>query len=257
MYGFLFRPKWLAFHALVIVGVVVMINLGLWQLRRHDERQEFNATVTEQIDRSVEPLTDLADDVDLTTVEWARVTASGTYLTDQILVFNRSQNGQAGDNVLTPLVLDDSGDIVLVNRGFIPLGIETPAPPGGAVQVLGRVRPSQSRRTGGLTDSTAGPITEIRRVEIDRIAPQLPGPVLPIYLDLITSEPEVTTGDPGPIPAPELDSGPHRSYAAQWFIFAAAVAAGWVLAVRKSIRSHQRDAADAEPTSLETTPSPT
>ena len=251
MYRFLLRPRWLGFHALVIFGIVVMINLGLWQLRRHDERQEFNAAVTEQIDRAVRPLNELAADDDLEETEWARVTVRGTYLPDQILVFNRSQNGRAGDNVLTPLVLDGTDEIVLVNRGFVPLAFETPAPPGGEVEVLGRVRPSQSRRTGGLTDSTEGSVSEIRRVEIDRIAPQLPGPVLPVYLDLIASDPAVAIGDPEPILPPELDSGPHRSYAVQWFIFSAAVAVGWVLAVRKSIRTRKKVAPDAGATPAE------
>jgi cytochrome oxidase assembly protein ShyY1 len=38
------------------------------------------------------------------------------------------------------------------------------------------------------------------------------------------------------VPLPGLDSGPHLSYAIQWLIFATAVAIGWVLAVRWSLR---------------------
>ena len=44
-YGFLIRPKWIAFHLLVVTLVVVMINLAFWQLRRLDERRTFNAEV--------------------------------------------------------------------------------------------------------------------------------------------------------------------------------------------------------------------
>ena len=33
MYRFLARPRWLAFHVLIVVLVVVMVNLGFWQLR--------------------------------------------------------------------------------------------------------------------------------------------------------------------------------------------------------------------------------
>jgi hypothetical protein len=103
-----------------------------------------------------------------------------------------------------------------------------------------------------LTDSGEGPVTEIRRVEIDRIAPQLPGDVLPVYLDLMASRPPVTAQDPVPIPEPELDEGPHLSYAAQWFIFALFVVIGWVLAVRKSVRTHRRELGEAsdEPNTL-------
>ena len=46
MYRFLLAPRWIAFHLLVVVGVVAMVNLGFWQLRRMDERQAFNAIDT-------------------------------------------------------------------------------------------------------------------------------------------------------------------------------------------------------------------
>ena len=85
-----------------------------------------------------------------------------------------------------------------------------------------------------------GPVEEVRRVEIDRIAAQLPGPVLPVYLDLIESDPPVGTADPIPVPAPELDEGPHLSYAVQWFIFSVCVVVGWALAVRTSTRNRRR-----------------
>ena len=48
MYRFLFRPKWIAFHLLCLGAVFLMINLGLWQLRRLDARKEFNAEVIER-----------------------------------------------------------------------------------------------------------------------------------------------------------------------------------------------------------------
>lgn len=245
MYRFLLRPRWIGFHVLVVGAVVLMLNLGFWQLRRLDERSEFNATVTERIEQEAVPVEALVDELgdapgtdDAEAVEWREVTASGTYLADQVLVFNRSQGGRAGDNVLTPLVLDD-GRIVLVNRGFVPLGVDVPPPPGSDVELVGRARPSEERRRGELTDSDEGPVTEVRRVDIDRIAPQLPAEVVPFYIDLVDSAPAPGASDPTPVPAPELDEGPHLSYAVQWFIFAACVAVGWVLAVRRSVRTRQ------------------
>lgn len=245
MYGFLFRPRWLAFHVLVVTAVVVMVNLGFWQLRRLDERRDFNATVELRVDAPAIPLADLLAEPGFAPdrAEWRRVTASGAYLPDQIIVFNRSQGGRAGDNVLTPLRLDD-GLIVLVNRGFVPLGAPLPAPPATAVEVLGRARPSQLRDRGGLTDAApeSGPLTEVRRVEIERIAAQLDGDVAPIYLDLVAAVPAVAPADPVPVPPPELGTGPHLSYAVQWFIFAIAVIVGWVLALRRSIAARRREA---------------
>lgn len=250
MYRFLLRPRWVAFHAVVLAAVVVMVNLGFWQLGRLDERQAFNATVTARIDADPVDLVELLDgeSTDPSELEWRSVTVAGTWLAEeQVVVFNRSQGGRAGDNVLTPLRLDD-GRLVVVNRGFVPLGEPAPPPTGsGTVEVLGTVRESQVRQRGELTDAAAGEgerVTEIRRVDLPLLAEQLPGPVIPVYLDLVTSRPAVGPADPEPVPLPELDEGPHLSYAVQWFIFAACVVVGWVLAVRRSVGQRRRAAAD-------------
>ncbi len=250
---FLLRPKWLAFHVLVIAAVALMIWLGFWQLRRLDARQEFNATVTERIDQPPVPFDTLLTDAvtDPRSVEWRQVTVSGDYLPEQILWFNRTQDGLAGDNVLTALVGDDDTTVV-VNRGFVALGAPTPPAPTGSVDVLGRIRVPPGRQLGELTDSADGPVTEVRRVDLDLLDAQLPGELAPVYLDLIGSVPNVTASDPVPVPPPTLDEGPHLSYAVQWFIFATAVAIGWVLAVRRSIATHRRRAA-ADVTGLDVT----
>lgn len=242
---FLFRPKWVAFHVLVISAVVAMVWLGFWQLRRLDDRRIFNETVVERSERPAVPLTSLLDDAafDASELEWVTVTASGSYLPGQIVVFNRSQNGRAGDNVLTALALGD-GRTVLVNRGFIPLETTPPTPFGTNVEVLGRIRPPQERGRGGLTDAATETITEIRRVDVAKIAPQLPGEVVPMYLDLIASVPAVVPGDPTPVPPPEISEGNHLSYAFQWFIFALSVCVGWVLAIRRSLATNRANLAD-------------
>jgi len=240
---FLLRPKWLAFHLLVFGSVALIIWLGFWQLRRLDARQEFNATVTERIDQPPVPFDTLLDDAvaDPGSVEWRQVTLSGDFLADQILWFNRTQDGVAGDNVLTALVGDD-GTTVVVNRGFVALGQPTPAAPAGPIDVLGRMRVPPGRQLGELTDSADGPVTEVRRVDLELLDEQLPGELAPVYVDLIGSVPNVTPADPLPVPPPTLDEGPHLSYAVQWFIFAAAVLVGWVLAVRRSIATRRRRA---------------
>lgn len=247
MYGFLLRPKWLAFHLLIVAAVTLMIWLGFWQLRRLDERRDFNSTVTERIEQTPVPLDELlaAASDDLEEIEWRQVTLTGSWLPDQVIWYNRSQGGLAGDNVLTALVEVD-GQTVVVNRGFVSLGTETPAAPLGEVDVLGRVRLPQERRIGELTDDTDGSVTEVRRVDLDQLAQQLPGDVAPVYLDLIATVPPVSDADPLPTPAPTLDEGPHLSYAMQWFIFSGCVVVGWSLAIRRSIGTRRRTTVDAD-----------
>jgi cytochrome oxidase assembly protein ShyY1 len=248
MYRFLLRPRWIGFHLLVVGGIVLMISLGFWQLRRWDQRKEFNAQVTSRIDLAAVPLDELvAAGADPDAVEWRAVEARGTYLPDeQVVVVNRSQGGRAGDMIVTPLELAD-GRILLVERGFVPLGAAAGPPPDGDVAVLGRLRPSQERRRGGLSDPATGDLTEVQRLDIERLTSQLPGPVVPMYVELVDAVPAPTDGDPEPVAAPELDEGPHLSYAVQWFIFATCVAGGWVLAVRRSIATRRVTTADSPP----------
>lgn len=241
-------PKWIAFHLLVFLSIALMIWLAFWQLRRLDARQAFNDTVTERIDQPPVPLEELLTSVrtDPGSVEWRQVTVTGEYLPDQIVWFNRSQDGLAGKNVLTALV--DGNTTVVVNRGFVLLDDDVLPPPTGEIEVLGRIRVPPGRQLGELTDSSDGPLTEVRRVDLQRLDEQLPGELLPVYLDLIGSIPNITASDPVPVPPPTSDNGPHLSYAVQWFIFAAAVLLGWVLAVRRSLaadRPRDLDVTDA------------
>jgi cytochrome oxidase assembly protein ShyY1 len=239
MYRFLFSPRWLGFHLLVIVMVVTMVNLGFWQLRRLDERKAFNAQVEERIDHPPAPLDGvLTAGTDPHAVEWRSVTASGTYLPDeQVVVVNRSQDGIGGTMVVTPLRLADGR---LLERGFQPGTTPPAAAPGGTVQIVGRLRPSEQRHTGQLSDPKTGELQEAQRVDIPRLAAQLPAQPVPMYVELTGSRPAEPTPYPAPVTLPELTDGPHLSYAVQWFIFSIAVIVGWVLAVRKSIRTRRR-----------------
>lgn len=246
MYRFLLRPKWIAFHLLVVAAIVTMINFGFWQLDRLDQRQAFNARIEARydepplpLDELVPPDAELGDDA-LDEVEWRPVTASGTYLPDEAFtVVNRSQNGRAGRNLAVPLQLDD-GRILIVNRGFVPLVEDDPGLPATEVELVGRLRSTQERGLGQLSDPDEGELLEVQRVDIERLSPQLPGEVVPMYVDLTRSDPAEPTPFPEPVAAPELGEGNHLSYAVQWFVFAIAVAVGWVLAVRRSARSNRR-----------------
>jgi cytochrome oxidase assembly protein ShyY1 len=242
MYRFLLRPKWIAFHLLVVLGIVAMINLGFWQLRRLDERQAFNAVIEARYDESAVPLDELlTTDTDPDDIAWRPVTAAGTYLpAAELLVVNRSQNGRAGVNAVVPLELDD-GRILLVNRGFVPQTFDIPEVPALDVEVTGRLRPSQERRLGQLADPADGALTEVQRLDLDRLSGQFDGDLVPMYLDLIESSPAEAEGIPEPVIRPDLSEGNHLSYAVQWFIFTVALAVGWVLAVRRSVANHRRD----------------
>lgn len=268
MYRFLLRPKWIGFHLLVVVAIVTMVNLGFWQLRRLDQRRDFNAAVEARYDAPPVALDALLasvlpdaggeaaqihpDDDRLDVLEWRPATATGIYLADRsIRIVNRSQNGRAGENVVTPLELGD-GRILLVNRGFVPLTDQVPDPPAGTVTVEGRLRPSERRRAGQLSDPAEGVLEVAQRVDLARLAAQFDAPLVPMYLDLIASDPPDGEPYPEALPRPDLSEGSHLSYAVQWFLFSGAVAVGWVLAVRHSVRTRRRPPATAQPDAVPT-----
>jgi surfeit locus 1 family protein len=117
-YRFALRPWWIASHLLVVFLVVLFVNLGFWQLRRLDERKEFNAAVEANAQVATEPLPPDLTQEEAGDLEWRRVTAEGRYRSGgDVLVANRSQDAQPGYWLVSLLERDD-GPPVAVMRGF-------------------------------------------------------------------------------------------------------------------------------------------
>ena len=241
MYRFLLRPKWIAFTLGIVLLMILMINLGLWQLNRLDQRRESNAAVEARYDQPPRPLDSvLTPGSNPDDLQWLPVTVEGTYRPEgTVHIVNRSQNGTAGDNIVVPLDLGD-GRVLLVNRGFLPQGEDTPPAPTGTVEVTGRLRPSQVRHFGQLSDPD-GTLTEAQRVDIPRLQQQIDGDVVDMYVDAFQSNPADSPALE-PVIKPDLSEGPHLSYAVQWFIFTVCAAVGWVLAIRHSANKRRREA---------------
>lgn len=232
----LLRPKWLAFHIVCAAAIVTMVSLGGWQLRRLDDKRDFNDRVRTTSDAPVADLDDLGDDVD----EYRRVTARGSYLERELIVVNVSQGGTSGRDQVVALALAD-GTLLIVNRGFAIGAAGFPALPTGEVEVTGRVRRSQEARTGQPVDDADAQLVEIRRVDLDILAGQFDMPLHPYYLELLLENGSPVDGLQ-PIAFPTLDEGPHLSYAIQWYVFSVSVAVGWVFAVRRGGPSGRRRA---------------
>ena len=241
MYRFLFRPLWLILHVVVVAVIVLMINLGFWQLSRYHERTAFNKVVTQRIASPVVPITELLGDLQSknetpTSLEWRTVQVVGEYLDDQtVVVVNRSQDGFSGKDPLTPILLEN-GTLVLINRGFLPLDTQVASAPSGRVEIVGRVRISQTRRHGRLSDPSSGVLREIINIDLDRLSTQMPKPLAPIYVEMFTSKPEDSILL-SQIASPVLSSGSHLSYTVQWFMFSIFVVFGWVVVVRRKLKA--------------------
>lgn len=232
-YRFARSPRWIVSHLLVVVLVVTMIGLGLWQLRRHDERAERNALIEQRAD--VDPVAldvALAAADDSGDLQYLRVEASGTYRDDlSVLVANRTFEGAPGFWVMTPLIRAD-GPSIWVARGFVGRGVVADrgagvlAAPDSPVDVVGLLQVP----AGGGAFAEGDVVPEVNRPDTSLLS----GPDwadsedVGVYIQA-ESDPSVLV----PVPPPALDAGPHRSYAVQWFIFSLIAVIGYPLILRK------------------------
>jgi cytochrome oxidase assembly protein ShyY1 len=247
---FLLRPRWILSHLLVVLLVVVMVNLGFWQLRRLHDRREENATIEARSDQPAigldTVLTSSSSEDDVDDLRFRPVTLDGTYdAAATVQVRNRTLDGVAGDWLVTPLVLA-GGDRVPVVRGFVPLGPDgdplEAAVPDGEVHVRGAVMTPQTQ------DRT------VRKDLTDLLAEDTTVPVLVRAEKTKPAEPGLTAQDDQPaalsvLPPPELTERNHLSYAVQWFIFSTIAVVGYPLILRRVLqrRGKEVDALDDEP----------
>lgn len=240
MYRFLYSPRWIALHIAVALSVVVMVNLAFWQIDRFHQRQSFNAILSARVPAASAPLADvLTKYPNPADAEWYRVIATGTYLLDEdVSVVNVTQDGQAGHDAVSPLLLDN-GQVLLVNRGFLPLNMDIPQAPTGRITIEGRLRMSAIRRTGAVSDAPTGELQEVQRIDIDRLAPQLPYTPVAMYVELLNSQP-ADSDTLSRVADPVFTNGPHLSYAVQWFLFSGCAIGGWFIAVRREFQRQRR-----------------
>jgi len=233
------KPALLAGWAVVILIAGVFVRLGLWQLDRLDERRAENDRIEQRLAERTLPLAEaLAAGGDL---EYRHAVAVGEFIpADEVLLRNRTHDGQNGFHVLTPMVLT-SGEALLVDRGWIPIALDTSpvvefAPSEGTVEIVGILRNSRKAPAIGPTDPVSGRLTQIFWPDLERLAPQMPQPLAPAYLELRSQVPLATTPQPLPAGDPILTDGPHLSYAVQWFSFAVIVLAGYLFLWRRRRR---------------------
>jgi surfeit locus 1 family protein len=116
-----FSPRpWAVALTLALLGAFVA--LGTWQVERSREKQALVAAFergdTNTVPLSVAPVDQLP--------RYQRVSTSGHYEPGrQVLLDNMpSSTGQAGYRVLTPFRRADGGPLLLVDRGWVPLGLD-------------------------------------------------------------------------------------------------------------------------------------
>lgn len=214
---------WL-FVLLILVVAVSKIILGVWQLRRHAERRDKNDLIAARMTGGAEELG--LEELNSEQALYHRARLYGQFDTlKEIVLKSRSHNGQPGYYLVTPLKLEqDQG--ILIDRGWIAndeADREARAKNNltGPISLEGILLPSQKEPgIGFMADPTLSAenprLSAWRVLDVERIQEQIPYTLLPHYV-LLTSnldEPAHLLLD-----EPEIDSGPHLGYAAQWFAF--------------------------------------
>ena len=226
---FLLTRRWLGF--LLVVGALayLALRLGDWQFHRLEDRRAANGRIEHNIADSPVPVADvLAVGRGATkSDEWRQVTATGTYDDEHTVVVRyRTREGASGVDVVTPLVTN-SGDAVLVDRGWMAAensGAERPdLPPAtrGLVTVTGYVRVDA---TGGSTRVTD---LSTRSISSRAIGSVVPYPLFGGFLELARQSPRAEK----PLAAvelPEFNDGPHFFYGLQWWFFGLLAIGGFV-----------------------------
>lgn len=235
-------PGWIASHLFVLAMVVLMANLGFWQLRRLDERRADNARIAAAMSQDPSDIAAYLDARGLPP-EHTAVAAQGTYVTAaEVRIGNRSRGGQPGFWLATPLELADGRSVAVV-RGWVPrrslagLDDRPTAPPQGEATVVGLAFDSVG---GGRVAVTGeGETPEISRMDLDRFTEVSGVDVEDVWIRLRAQSPPQPEGLPEPVPDPKLGEGPHLSYAFQWLFFSAGAVVVYGLILRRAVRDRQ------------------
>ncbi|MEZ2389940.1 SURF1 family protein [bacterium RCC_150] len=249
MYRFLFSSKWLGYFVMAAVFAAGCVFLGRWQMDRRDETlAEINRVVSNY---SAAPIPFAAAKAQFQSLdparEWTQVELHGRYdVSGQRVVRNRPLNGQPGYEVVVPLRLS-SGEAVVIDRGWLPIGNNTPghpdsipAPPAGEVTVVARLKATEANLGRGAVDG------QLASIDLPSFAKELGYPIMTGAYGQLASETPAVQPMPAAFPKPSTDEGTHLSYSLQWFAFGVLMFVGFGYAARQQARNAEIDAEDED-----------
>lgn len=194
---------------LAVIVAALCVGAGIWQLDRRAQRRARNAVLAARM--ALPPL-ELRAGTSADSARQRRVVARGVYdFSAERTWPGRSYDGTPGVALITPLRLAD-GAAVLVDRGWVP------SPDAFHVD-HGAYREPDSASVAGIALVTPRGRGDVATTGF-----------LPFVVQL--EKPE-SNGLPRRWPVPAFDSGPHLSYAIQWFSFAVIALVGTAAMIRK------------------------
>ncbi len=215
-----------------IVSLSILISLGVWQLQRKAWKEGLIATLNAQLKAVPSQLPPPSEwpALDRENSEFRRVSLRAEPIADAKPVYLytgasalRADVKQPGYFVFAPATLPD-GQIVVVNRGYVPVDRKA-EPPAGPVDITGYLRWPEASGWFVSQHGADGDIWFVRD-PVAMAAYRGWGPVAPFYIDQGSPVPPEGLPKPGPL-AVQLRND-HLGYAITWFGLAASLAAVFV-----------------------------
>jgi surfeit locus 1 family protein len=204
----------------VLIVVPLFLALGLWQLDRAKQKRALAASL--EMRRKLPPLQLSGQIPDVAQLEFRKVIAEGRLLDERtILIENRKHLGSGGFHVITPL-RTATGEIVLVNRGWIAAQGRDQAPAIPAAEtngvISGEVRvPQPPALQLQLEDVQAQQPPRWPFLTLEHYAAWSGLAILPF---VILQDHDADSGFIRQWPEPRVNDAMHIGYAVQWFAFA-------------------------------------
>jgi surfeit locus 1 family protein len=211
-----------------VLGVVVTLMLGRWQLQRAELKETLQ--LRQQQQAQLAPLGfSVLNQTDANLID-RQATFNGVWLPEHtVLLDNRTMNQRSGFYVLTPLKETTTGRVVLVQRGWVARDFQAresiPAfdTPTGPVTVTGRIA-SGPGQTWALGDAKAVAETGRIRQNLNLDAFRA-STALSLWGHMLVQNTAALPAD-GLLrdwPAPASGVEKHHGYAFQWFALAALI----------------------------------
>lgn len=213
---------------LLAVLLPAFISLGLWQWRKAEAKTQLQSELdTRSQDAAIAmPTTAVAGEA----LRYRRVILRGTFDAGrQFLLDNQVHQERAGYHVITPLRIAGSDLYVLVNRGWLPAPadhrvVPVAEVPAGEVELSGIAVLPAKRFFNLAAQPTSGWAPVWQNLDLERFRQSVTYPLQPVIVQL---DPAAPGGYVRQWPRPDERADRHRSYALQWFGFAATSLGIW------------------------------
>lgn len=209
-----------------VVTMAVTAALGAWQLSRAGQKQALAAQLAARAQLPALGGADLSQaqgqNGSVAALLHRQVRLQGQWLPEAtVFLDNRQLQGRPGFWVLTPLRLRGGGDVVVVQRGWVPRDFQerTRLPdiptPAGEVQIQGRIAATVARLYEFVPSGKGEGASRIRQnLDLAAYGAETGLPLLPLAVLQTDADGDGLRRDWAPI-----DSGveKHYGYAFQWF----------------------------------------